>query len=138
MEMALRAALIAWLAADPILSESLNAVTEETPLEASLPWLAVAASASIDWSSKSGQGREVRIALELHARADTPDAVAPVVAMIEERVRCLPRDQGTFAVIVTEFLRSRSEQRSETVRGVLLEYRFRILAQLTPFLENNP
>ena len=68
MEIALRAALIGWLAADPALSATLNAIAEEAPLRASLPWLAIAASASADWSCKTHPGREVRIAVELHCR----------------------------------------------------------------------
>ena len=68
MEIPLRAALLAWLAADPALSGELNAIVEEAPSRAALPWLAVATSASADWSVKDRPGREVRIALELHGQ----------------------------------------------------------------------
>ena len=61
MEIPLRAALVAWLAADPVLGNQLNAVVEEAPSRSTLPWLAIAATASADWSSKSGPGREVRL-----------------------------------------------------------------------------
>jgi len=46
MEVTLRAALIARLQADAGLASALNAITEEAPSRASLPWLAIAASAS--------------------------------------------------------------------------------------------
>ena len=127
MEVPLRAALIAWLRADPALAP-LNAVTEEAPSRTSLPWLAIAASASADWSCKTAPGREVRIALELHCRGDTPEAAADLVAAIEARVAAMPRDQAGFAVITAQFLRARAEQRGESRRAVLLEYRFRLLA----------
>ena len=127
MEVPLRAALIAWLRDDPALA-ALNAVTEEAPARASLPWLALAASASADWSGKTHAGREVRVALELHCRGDTPDAAAGLVAAIEARVAAMPRDQAGFAVITAQFLRARAEQRGESRRAVLLEYRFRLLA----------
>ena len=68
MEIAFRAALIAWLANDPALSAGLNAVVEEAPLRTALPWLALTASASTDWSTKTATGREVRLALELVRR----------------------------------------------------------------------
>ncbi len=74
MEIALRAALIAWLAADPALAPQLNAIVEEAPSRTALPWLALAASASADWSCKDRAGREVRIALELHCRGDRADS----------------------------------------------------------------
>lgn len=127
MEVPLRAALLAWLRADPALGV-LNAITEEAPARTSLPWLAIAASASADWSCKTAPGREVRIAFELHCRGDQPGAAADLVAAIEARVDALPRDQAGFAVITTQFLRARAEQRGESRRAVLLEYRFRLLA----------
>ena len=128
MEIALRAALLDWLAADPALAGDLNAVVEEAPSRTSLPWLAVAASASTDWSCKTAAGREVRIALELHCRGDMPDAAADLVTAIEARVESLPRAQPGFHVVATQFLRARAEQRGENRRAVLLEYRFRVLA----------
>jgi hypothetical protein len=126
MEVPLRAALIAWLRADPALA-ALNAVCEEAPSRTSLPWLAIAASASADWSCKTHAGREVRVALELHCRGDTPDA-ADLVAAIEARVESLPRDQAGFVVVTNRFLRARAEQRGESRRAILIEYRFRLMA----------
>ena len=135
MEIALRAALIAWLAADPELSDELNAVVEEAPSRTSLPWLAIAASASTDWSCKDRAGREVRIALELHCRGDASETAASLAAAIERRVEALPRAQSGFVVALTHFLRARSEQRGESRRAILLEYRFRLLADQ---MENRP
>lgn len=128
MEVPLRAALIAWLAADPLLAAELNAIAEEAPARASLPWLAIAASASADWSCKTAAGREVRVALELHCRGDAPDAAASLVAAIESRVESLPRAQAGFSLATIRFLRARAEQRGESRRAVLLEYGFRLMA----------
>lgn len=128
MEVPLRAALLQWLAADPALAWELNAIVEEAPSRTSLPWLAVAASASTDWSCKTTRGREVRVALELHCRGDRPDTAASLVAAIEARIESLPRAQTGFSVVTAQFLRTRAEQRSESRRAVLLEYRFRLLA----------
>jgi hypothetical protein len=128
MEVPLRAALLDWLAADPELTAQLNAIAEEAPSRTSLPWLAIAASASTDWSCKSNPGREVRIALELHCRGDQPGAAAELVSRIEGRIEDLPPDQGCFQVVTIQFLRARAEQRGESSRAILLEYRFRLLA----------
>ncbi len=128
MEVPLRAALLAWLAADSWLAARLNAVVEEAPARTSLPWLAIVASASTDWSTKTRPGREVRIALELHCRGDAPDAAGDLVAAIEARVASLPRMQGSFEVASTRFLRARAEQRAESRRAILIEYAFRVLA----------
>lgn len=128
MEIPLRTALIAWLSADPLLASDLNAIVEEAPSRTSLPWLAIAASASDDWGCKDRAGREVRIALELHCRGDTPDSAAALVAAIERRIETLPPAQAGFAIASAQFLRARCEQRGESRRAFLLEYRFRLIA----------
>lgn len=128
MEIPLRAALLSWLAADPVLAADLNAIVEEAPSRTSLPWLAIAASASADWSCKTNEGREVRVALELHCRGDRPATAADLVASIEQRIAQLPRNQTGFSVVTIQFLRARAEQRGESVRAILLEYRFRLLS----------
>lgn len=127
MEVPLRSALIAWLSSDPALA-ALNSVSEEVPAAPSAPWLAIAASASTDWSTKDAAGREVRIALELHCRGDAPGTAAELIAAIEARVASLPRAQSSFDVATIQFLRARAELRERNTRAILLEYRFRVLA----------
>lgn len=129
MENDLRAALIAWLRADPALAP-INAIEEEAPLSATPPWLGIAASASIDWGTKDRAGREVRIALELESRTDATTGDATLLAAIERRVLDLPPFHPGFELASIRFLRARSEARADHLRGALLEYRFRILAPL--------
>jgi hypothetical protein len=128
MEVPLRAALIGWLASDPVLSPQLNSVTEEAPSRTSLPWLAISASASVDWSTKTEIGYETRIALELHCRGDTPDSAADLVAAIQASIRALPGQQAGFSVVTREFTRARVTQVAESSRTILIEYRFRTIA----------
>jgi hypothetical protein len=127
METRLRIALIGWLAGDPLLSAALNDLTEEAPSRSAPPWLGIAASASIDWSTKQLRGREVRIALELHHRGDEAGETASLVALVEDRIETMPRDQPGFHIATTQFLRARAEQRPLNRRAVLIEYRFRLL-----------
>lgn len=129
MEIALRAALLDWLAADPLLASGLNAIAEEAPLRTALPWLAIAASAATDWSVKEAAGREVRVAFELHCRGDRPDCALALSAAIEARIAAMPAGQNGFRLISAQFLRSRAEQRAGGIRAVLIEYRFRLLAE---------
>jgi hypothetical protein len=111
-----------------VLSTQLNAVTEEVPARASLPWLAIAASASVDWSTKTEIGYETRIAMELHCRGDTPDSAADLVAAIQARIAALPAQQTGFSVVTRTFTRARVTQIAESSRTILVEYRFRTLA----------
>ena len=55
MEIPFRAALMAWLRADPILADMLNSIEEDGPVAASPPHLALVASAGIDWSTKTAR-----------------------------------------------------------------------------------
>jgi hypothetical protein len=128
MELNLRAALIGWLATDPLLSQSINSIGEEAPSRTSLPWLAIAASASADWSSKTHEGREIRVALELHGRGDQPGSDAALIENVETRIAEMPADQGSFAIVTRQFMRSRAEQRGDGGHTTLLEYRFRVLS----------
>ena len=127
METLLRAAVIDWLRADPALAD-LNAVEEESPLKASLPWLGLAASASADWSTKDRAGREIRMAFELVTRGDQPAADAALIDAIGKRIESVPAAQTGFTLISAWFLRARSERRSNNGRAHLLEYRFRLLS----------
>ncbi|MFM2370883.1 MAG: hypothetical protein RIS85_605 [Pseudomonadota bacterium] len=130
MEIPFRAVLLNWLASDAVLASSLNAVVEEAPLRAALPWLALTTSASSNWGTKTLPGREIRVALELNFRSDDPLGGAALVAAIEARVESLPDDQplAGFRVASLSLLRARAEQRGETRRVVVLEYRARVLA----------
>ncbi|KLE32228.1 DUF3168 domain-containing protein [Aurantiacibacter gangjinensis] len=127
METQLRIALVQWLAGDPVLSDALNDITEEAPSRASIPWLGIAASASVDWSTKDRRGREVRVALELQTRGDASGETAAIASQVEERIETMTAAQSGFAIASITFLRARAEQRERNIRAVLLEYRFRIL-----------
>lgn len=127
IETRLRAALLDWLAADPLLAAELNAIVEEAPSRTAVPWLGIVASASTDWSTKDRRGREVRLAVELHLRGDVPAAGADLVRAVESRIEALPAAQDGFTLASTVFLRARAEQRAAGQRAVLLEYRFRLL-----------
>ena len=127
MESALRTALIDWLRSDGELATSLNAVDEEAPSPAPAPSLAIAASAAADWSTKTAQGREVRIAFEMLDRNDDAARTAGLASRIEHRIATLPAVQQNFRLAVTQFLRSRTERRPRNLRAVLLEYRFKLL-----------
>ncbi|MEO0030786.1 MAG: hypothetical protein RIS94_544 [Pseudomonadota bacterium] len=130
MELSFRAALLAWLASDAALSANLNAIVEEAPNRTALPWLALTASASTDWSTKTGPGREIRVALELNYRGNDPLAESALIAAIERRVESLPAEQSArgFTIASLMFLKARAEQRGEARRALVLEYRARVIA----------
>lgn len=132
METQLRTVLTQWLRTAPALVGKLNAVEEESPISASPPWLAIAASASTDWSTKELQGREVRVAVELNTRGDDPAGDGPLVSAISRRIETIPKAQDGFSIVTARFLRARAERRPRNLRAALLEYTFRLLENPTP------
>lgn len=130
MELAFRAVVVGWLAADPTLAAGLNAIVEEAPIRTALPWLALTASASTDWSNKSCRGRDIRVALELNYRGYEQLAEASLISAIEARMESLPADQSAagFRIASLTFVKARAEQRGEALRVLVLEYRARVLA----------
>ena len=127
METRLRAALLDHLRADPALMEAINLVDEAEVERASPPWLALVASASTDWGTKTLAGREVRVALELRLRGDDPATGADIAALVDTRALALPAQQSGFRVVSAVFLRGRAERRPLNARALLREYRFRLL-----------
>ena len=126
MELAFRHALSDWLRGDPALANR-NSIAEESPLRASPPWLGIAATASTDFSHKTGSGREVRVALELLGRGDDIATDGALVAAVDKRVSALPSAQAGFTIASAAFLRGRAERRTNNLRATLLEYRFRLI-----------
>lgn len=127
MEDILRAALLSWLASASELSERINSFTEEVPVSASPPFVTIAATASTDWSTKTRNGREVRLALQLQTRGDDTADDGRLVSLVEKRIATFPKGQDGFSVINTRFLRARSARQRRNQRNILLEYSFRIL-----------
>lgn len=128
MENALRGAALDWLRAAPHPIAALNLIDEQDVSRASMPWLALAASASTDWGSKDRTGREVRLAFEVNSRGDDPSSDSSLIAAIEARILALPPTQVEFSIASARFLRARAERRPNNIRATLLEFRFRLLA----------
>lgn len=127
MESAFRSALLDWLRADETLAAALNAMSEDGPLAAPAPHLSIVASAAAEWGGKTERGREVRVALEVIDRSDTPGPTAALAEGIERRIAMMAPQQDGFRIVVTRFLRSRVERRPRSLRAILLEYSFRLL-----------
>jgi len=128
METALRTALLDRMRADAALMDAINLVDEAEIERASTPWLALVASAAIDWSTKTHAGREVRVAFELRLHGDDPATGADIAALVDARVLSLPADQVGFRVVTAQFLRGQAERRERNARAILREYRFRLLS----------
>jgi len=128
METLVRGALLAWLDGAPGLAGLLSCVSEEKPARPTLPWLAVVSSSAVDWSTKTETGAEVRLALQLQCRGEVPGDAAALAVAVDSAVQAMPAAQAGFRVVSVRFVKSSVAQAGPTVRGMVLTYRFRVLA----------
>lgn len=128
METLLRAALLDHLRVDTEIAGRVNLIDEAEIERASAPWLALVASAAVDWSTKTHAGREVRVAFELRLHGDDPASGADLATLLDARLLSLPSAQDGFRVASAAFLRGRAERRARNARALLREFRFRLLA----------
>ncbi len=121
---ALRAAAIEAL-------EALGGVYPGPPLQAAFPYLLVEAGAESDWGHKSGQGREVRLAVTVRDAGEEPDR-AQALALAAETALGAPLEVEGWRVVTFVLLRLRAVA---TGRGnqagwaATLDYRARMLAE---------
>lgn len=107
--------------------EGLNGAYSPQPVQAAFPHAVVDAGIESDWSHKSGDGREVRIAVTIHDEGEHPARLARLAQAVEMAVDEIPNELPGWKVVNLIFLRNR------TVRGpgprwtAAIDYRARLL-----------
>lgn len=127
---ALQTAALARLATVP----GLSGIYPGPPLRAAVPYATVEAGAESDWSHKSGEGREVRLAVGLRDEGERPDRIRTLIDRVETALRALLEVPG-WQLVDLRFLRSRLEREGrgrEPAWAALIEYRARLLAFAPP------
>jgi hypothetical protein len=123
---ALQAAALARLRA----VEGLSGVYPGPPLRAAVPYAIVEAGAESDWGHKSGEGREVRLAVGLRDEGERPDRIAARMAAAEAALAA-PLAVTGWQLVGLAFLRSRLAREGrggDSGWSGLIEYRARLLA----------
>ncbi|MFD1610970.1 DUF3168 domain-containing protein [Sphingomonas tabacisoli] len=124
-EAALQDAVLAALAAEPVISAQANGVFLERPVRASTPYLVVGDMLSADWSAKGLAGREVRLLIRVH---DAGENWAPTVALqgaVGAAIEGLPREIGGYRLGAITLLRARTVRDGATGWLGTVEYRIR-------------
>ena len=107
-------------------------VYEGPPVQAAAPYAVVEAGPEIDWSHKSGIGRELRLAVTFHERGERPARLHALMEEGEAALAGLSPALGGWQLVTFRFLRSRvAPPTAGTPSGLwtgLIEYRARMLA----------
>ena len=122
-EAALRAAIKAAVETGP----ALNGVYLGPPVRATTPYAVVADAPSVDWSTKTEVGRELRPALILRDDAPGGEGLDALGAEAEAAVASMPRDVPGWRIASLSFVRSRLVKASAGPWELLIEWRVRMM-----------
>ena len=101
------------------------------PVQAAAPYAVVEAGPESDWSHKSGDGRELRLAVTIHDKGEAPARLRPLAAAAEKAIGTLPGELDGWRLVTVRFLRSMTvPPRAGSPNGswaALIEFRARML-----------
>ena len=107
--------------------EGLNAVSDGPPLTGAFPYATVEAGPESDWSHKTGEGRELRLAILARVKGESPKRLRDIVVRIEETAAGIGPDLGGWRLINLVFLRSSMLRSTGAAWTAAIEYRARLL-----------
>jgi hypothetical protein len=126
--LAVQAAAILALEAHPVLSQTITGVFDGPPPRAPFPYISLNGGQSSDWSTKTQQGREVRLAVTIWDDGDDPVRLQQLMGHAEEAIDAMADDFAGWHTASRVFLRSLVTRNPAAPWGGLIEYRIRILA----------
>ncbi|MDG5489128.1 DUF3168 domain-containing protein [Sphingomonas sp. BGYR3] len=104
------------------------AVLAAPPGRALFPHLILERPVLADWSARGCEGREGRIAVQVHAQGSTPDAAEAMLAEVEAAVLALPTQlTGDWRLVALSLTRSRMGPGGEGRWIGLAEFRVRMV-----------
>jgi len=119
--------LVARLQTHAALMDLISGIFDGPPPRAKFPYIALATGASLDWSHKSGVGRELSLALTVHDDGETAARLHRVMAVVEEVLAAGLEDPAGWQIVTFDFRRTRILRRAAAPCSGLVEYRARVL-----------
>ena len=107
--------------------DGLNAVTDGPPLTAALPYAVIEAGPESDWSHKSGEGRELRLAILVRDKGERPARLRGLVAEIEGATVGIGPDLDGWRLVNLVFVRGSMLRSNAAAWSAAIEYRARLL-----------
>lgn len=127
VQIAFRAAVLDWLGGDGALTQALTGLHEQAPPRSAEPSLGIGATEALDWSHKTGTGREIRITLNIMYRGQSPYQMQEIVDLVERRMEDMPAGQDGFRLVTLTFMRSRIVGNDRSRWSAVIDYRARVL-----------
>ncbi|HZV58481.1 MAG TPA: DUF3168 domain-containing protein [Sphingobium sp.] len=124
-ELAVRAAILAAMAADATLAGLVNQIADGDPVKASPPWLLVGTANAVGWGARGVDGVTLRQGIELVLRGDQLSAVTTILDRVDVLLRDMASDLGAWRITALAFERSRI-RRTEREWRASVDYSIRL------------
>lgn len=105
----------------------LNGVYDGPPLQAAFPYAVIDAGPESDWSHKSGEGRELRLAVTLRDEGERPARLRELTRAAEAAIGAVDGDLDGWRLVTIAFMRSRMLREPGAAWVAAIEYRARML-----------
>lgn len=125
---AVQAAAVAALSAYPVLAAQLSGIYDGPPPRAAFPYAAVTDGLVSDWSTKTQQGREIRLAFTVWDDGENATRLADLMGHVDDALRAIPRDVPGWRIASLVFVRSMVVRDPAGPWAGLVEHRVRLLA----------
>lgn len=102
-------------------------VFDGPPVQASFPYALVEIGPELDWSHKSGAGREIRIAATIFDQSERPARARRLAGEAEAALAAIGGDIGGWRVVTMHFLRSALVRAPRGPWAGVVEFRARLL-----------
>jgi hypothetical protein len=126
-EAELQTAVLAALAAEPVIAAQANGVFLERPVRASAPYLVIGPILTADWSAKGVAGREVRLTVRIHDAGESWARAVSLQGAASIAIEALPRDLGGWRLGSVVLLRARTARDGSAGWLGTIEYRVRAM-----------
>ena len=126
-EAELQEAILAALAAEPVIAGQANGVFLERPARATTPYLVLSEMLSADWSAKDISGREVRLVIRIVDVGESWSRTVLLQGAASAAVEALPREFGAWRLGSVVMLRARTVRDGASGWLGTVEYRLRAM-----------
>ncbi|MEP2987658.1 MAG: DUF3168 domain-containing protein [Parasphingorhabdus sp.] len=124
---AVQTSLVASLQSHQPVMDMVTGIFDGPPARAKFPYIVMATGASLDWGHKTGEGRELSLALTVHDDGISAARLHRIMARIEEALNDGVSDPSDWQIVTFDFRRTRILRSAISPWNGLIEYRARCL-----------
>ncbi len=107
---------------------TVSGVYEGPPARAAFPYVAIGDNLTSDWSTKTAEGREIRVALTVWDDGEEPARLHGLMSDIEAALKAIERDLDGWRVVSVAYIRSVVGHSPDGASFGLVEHRLRVMA----------